>query len=88
MNSTRKLLRPLHRQRVRKAAKFKVYAGAELCELLAVSPDALEACLTARALPCHKDSQGELWVSLPTVLDPHSLLTEPPGPQPRTRSPE
>ena len=74
----KKLLRPLHRQRVKKTAKFTVYAGTELCELLALSLSELEARLTARGLPYHKDSQGELWVSLPVSPAPAALLPTPP----------
>ena len=58
-----KLLRPLHRQRVKRRNKAVILSSNELVDTLGIPREDLEAYLSERGLPFHKDSQGEIWLS-------------------------
>ena len=61
-----KLLRPLHRQRTRRRARAVVLSTDALAEHFKVPPEKLEHYLQTQEMPYHKDSTGELWMSVGT----------------------
>ena len=60
-----KLLRPLHRQRVRRHPRAQVLDSAELCAYFGVPRQHLLATLAEQGIAYHSDSQGEVWASVP-----------------------
>ena len=60
-----KLLRPLHRRRKTRRQTNQVMTSAELCAHFCLPRHQLEGHLTANHFTFHKDSQGEIWASLP-----------------------
>lgn len=69
-----KLLRPLHRRRVRRRNRMTVLDSAGLLEYLAtkgIAVDGLEGLpgyLQRHNIPFHRDGQGEIWVSIEQEL--------------------
>ena len=59
-----KLLRPLHRQRTRRRARAVVLSTDALAEHFDIPAEKLELYLKSHAMPYHKDSTGELWMSI------------------------
>ena len=63
-DASHRLLRPLHRQRTHRRHKSKIMNGDELAQYFKVSREALESYLIREQIAFHKDSRGEIWVSL------------------------
>ena len=59
-----RLLRPLHRQRTHRRHKSKIMNGDELSRYFKISRETLESYLATEQIAFHKDSRGEIWVSL------------------------
>ena len=58
-----RLLRPLHRQRVRKRSQFTVLGNEDLAAYFDVRYDQLQNHLEKMDIPFHKDSSGNIWAS-------------------------
>ena len=65
MNTNEKLLRPLHRQRIRRRARVEVVGLVELADRFGVAKNEVEAHLIDRGIAFHKDSNGGIWCSVP-----------------------
>lgn len=63
-DNNQKLLRPLHRQRTRRRHRSKIMNSDELVMHFGIDHSALESYLNAQKIAFHKDSRGEIWVSL------------------------
>ncbi|MCR9260828.1 MAG: hypothetical protein NXH95_13960 [Pseudomonadaceae bacterium] len=58
-----KLLRPLHRRRVRRQSQFTVLGNEDLAAYFDVRYDQLQNYLEKMDVPFHKDSSGNIWAS-------------------------
>lgn len=59
-----KLVRPLHRQRRRRRARWQVLNAAELSERFGVPLHELETTLVSQGIDFYKDSQDNIWASV------------------------